>query len=276
MRDACNVASEATLTHHVSRFTKPIAMNTLVLMHAVRDPRAISVNRKAQKVFVNRDDFICNPADRNALEAALRLGGNVTALAPGAGPAETALREARAAGALRAILVRDDLLRAADASALTQCVQRVVEKLGDVDLVLVGADVLDSDAAQVGPRLAVALGWPLLPELHQVEAGEGVVRGGAVHPRDRAFHRVEVDLPAVALIARDSNRPRYPNAAHVVTAFSAPDAVEVWSAADLGLSEADLTPVAELRGDSFPPERELGRRLEGDVVAQLVEVIRKT
>jgi electron transfer flavoprotein beta subunit len=264
--------------NHVSRFTIyefRELVNILVLLHAVRDPRALTVNRKAQKVFVNRDDFICNPGDKNALEAALRLGGNVTAVAFGTGPSETVLRDALALGAGRAVLVRDELLHNVDASLITLGLQRVIEKLGNVELVLLGAEVLDGDFAQVGPRVAAALGWPLLPPLHQLEATEGVARGIARHPVDNAFHRVEADLPAVAPIARDSNKPRYANAAHVVTAFSTPDVIEVWSAAELGLTASDLTGVIKPRGESFPPERELGKRLEGDVAGQLSEIIRK-
>lgn len=283
-------------------------MNILVLLQAIRDPRSFTVNGKAQKVFVHRDDFICNPSDKNALEAALRIadpphpnahpersgaqlaaqskgrsgeedaslmGVRVIVVAFGTAPSETMLRDALAVGADRAILVRDELLHNVEAGLITLGLQRVIEKLGGVDLVLLGAEVVDGDQAQVGPRLAVALGWPLLPELHQVELAEAVARGIARHPKDNAFHRVETDLPAVAPIARDSNKPRYANAARVITTFSTPDAVEVWSAADLGLTESDLTPLTESRGESFPPERELGKRLEGDVMAQLAEIIRK-
>jgi electron transfer flavoprotein beta subunit len=259
-------------------------MNILVLLQAIRDPRALTVNRRAQKVFVNRDDFICNPSDKNALEAALRFADaplavgegpevRVTAVAFGTGPSETVLREARAVGAQRAILVRDDLLHNVEPALITLGLRRVIERAGDVDLVLLGADVLDRDDAQVGPRLAAALGWPFLGELHHVEAAGGKASG--VTARGAAFHRVEADLPAVAACVPDSNKPRYPNAARVITTFSTPDAIEVWSASDLGLSESDLSPVTEARGESFPPERELGRRLEGDVVGQLVEVIRR-
>jgi len=269
-------------------------MNILVLLHAIQDPLGLTVNRRAQKVFVNRREYVFNPSDRNALEAALRLGSHapaasgpaaaaslcrVTVVAFGGDPAEQVLRDARAMGAARAIQIKDSALQRADALALTHALQRVVEQLGNVELVLLGGEVVDADLAQIGPRLAQALDWPLILDAHRVEAGEGARRTvHAVAPRGAAFHNAEADLPAVITIARDSNQPRYAHAGQVVAAYTTPNAVEVWDAADLGLSEGELTPVAERRGESFPPERELGKRLEGDLdemARQLAEVIKR-
>ena len=63
-------------------------MNILVLLHPIRNPASFTVNRKAQKIFTHRDEYVINPADKNALEAALRLGATVTAVALGEAPAE--------------------------------------------------------------------------------------------------------------------------------------------------------------------------------------------
>ena len=93
-------------------------MNILVVLRAVQDPAGITVNRKAQKVFINRPQAVVNPADRNALEAGLRLDGALTAVAFGAGPAEEALRDARALGARRALRLADPAWEAADAYVL--------------------------------------------------------------------------------------------------------------------------------------------------------------
>ena len=255
-------------------------MIILVFLRPVLDPSGFTVNRRAQKIFVNRPSYIINPADKNALEAALQMAGEadtVIAVALGEAQAEDILRQARALGAHRALWVNDDRLKQADAAVVTTVCQRVVEQLGEVDLALLGGEVVDADFAQIGPRLAQALAWPMILDAHLVEAGDGVVR--AIAPRGAAFHSAEADLPAVITIARDSNKPRYARGLDVVKAYRAEDAVEVWSAADLGLSEADLGPVTERRGESFPSERELGKRLEGsadETASQLAEVIRKS
>src|SRR5262245_20824237 len=128
-------------------------MTILVWLHAVHDPASFTVNRKAQKIFYHRDDYLLNPADKNALEAALQLGGTMIAVSIGEGPADDVVRQARALGATRAIRVSDPALAQVDASAHVAVLQRLITHLGGVELVLLGAEVLDSDLAQVGPRL---------------------------------------------------------------------------------------------------------------------------
>jgi len=250
-------------------------MNLLVLLHSLLDPAGFTVNRRAQKIFVNRENYIVNPSDKNALEAALRLDAHVTAAAFDGPYAEDALRQARALGAHRALLIKDAALKSAEACVLTNVLQRVIQRLGDVDLVMLGAETPQADLAQIAPRLAAALDWPGIFGAHRVEVENGVVR--AIAPRLGVFHAAEADLPAIVTLARDSNKPRYPRGLDLVNAYRTPDAVEVLALANLGLAENDLAPVAELRGESFPPERELGKRLEGnldEMANQLANVIR--
>lgn len=247
-------------------------MNILAIMRAIQDPLGLTVNRKAQRVFVNREQIIGNPADRNALEAALRLGGAVTAVAFGGGPADQVLRDARALGAQRALRLQDPAWDKADAFVLANTLKAVVQYLGGLDLVVCGAEVLDADLAQVGPRLAHALGWSFAADAHQVTAAAGEARFIAWHAG--AFHQAAVTLPAVLAVPPDSNKPRLPAGKNLINIYTDPGAVETLTAADLGLSEAELTPAGEPRGQVFPPERELGRRLDGDSAAQLADLLR--
>ncbi len=255
-------------------------MNILVILRAVLDPSGFTVNRRAQKVFVNRERFIINPSDKNALEAALSLtteGDTVVAVALGEAPAEDALRQARAMGAGRALLVRDAALKSADATVVAAALRHLVNHLDETKLVLLGAEVLDADLAQVGPRLAAALDWPFIEGAHQLEVHGSTVT--AIAPQSDGFHRLEADLPAVVSVAPDSNQPRYAPGAKIINVFKDKHAVETHTAAELPLGASDLTALTERRGESFPPERELGKRPEGspDELARLVaEAIRKT
>ena len=118
-------------------------MNILVVLRPVHDPAGFTANRKAQKIFVNREGHILNPSDRNVLEAALALagtGGEVISVALGGEPATETLRMARATGAGRGICIAAD--SALDPLGVTSILQHLINYLGGVDLVLLGAEVL--------------------------------------------------------------------------------------------------------------------------------------
>lgn len=243
-------------------------MNIFVVLRAVLDPGGFVVNRKAQKIFVNQAQYRINPADLNALEAGLALAASgaaeaptVTAVSYGGPEAEEALRQALARGASRALWVQAPELRQADASALVRVLVRVRERRGPADLVLLGAEVADADLAQVGARLAATLGRPFVEAAWQVQAADQRVQ--AVVKAPAGYEAVEADLPAVVSVARDCNRPRYAPAPAIISVYSRASAVEACSLADLGLSEAELRPLVEVTGTAIPPERELGKQLEG-------------
>jgi electron transfer flavoprotein beta subunit len=263
-------------------------MNVIVVLRALRDPDSFTVNRRAQKIFVNREAYRLNPSDHNALEAALALADGaagavtVTAVSYGGQTAADVLYQARAMGAARAVWVSEPALHQADASVLTRVLQRVLEYLGGADLVLMGDGVLDADLAQVGPRLAAALDWPFVEAAHRVQLAPdddnrlvGVLANSAAGAG--GFRAVSAALPAVATIAADSNKPRYAPAARIIRVYAEAQAVESVTAADLGLDETAMTALVTRRGESFPPERTLGQRIEApdELAAQLVAALRR-
>ena len=239
-------------------------MNIVVLLRAGRDPASFTVNRKAQKIFVHRDEWRVTPADLNALEAALQLAGSehtVVAVSIGGPEAQEALYLARAMGAARALQVAG--LAEPEAGQIVAIVNKALEHLGGADLVLMGATVHHADLAQVAPRLAEQLGWPLVDVgLGLQVSGDGVLV--AVADGEVCASRL-VRLPAVVTIAEDGNQPRFAPAPAIIRAYADPGAVEVISASDLGLVEAELRPQVIRRGEVYPPERTFGQRLEGSV-----------
>ncbi len=253
-------------------------MNNLVLLRAGRDPASFTVNRKAQKLFMHREAYRTNPADLNALEAALALGDGktVTALAIGGAEAEEALYQARAMGAARALWVTDAALAECDAGQMVAIVQRALEYVGGADLVLLGATVRHADLAQVGPRLAAALGWALIENAHAVQ-GEGEALTATVTASE-GYQGVRASAPCVVTVALNANQPRFAPAANIIRAYADPTAIERVSAADLGLDAAALRPQTTRRGERYPPERTLGQLLEGsadEVARQLAAALRE-
>lgn len=253
-------------------------MNIVVLLRAGRDPASFTVNRKAQKIFVHRDEYRTTPADLNALEAALQLGDagqSVTAIALGGGGAEEALYQARAMGAARALWVKDAALADADAGPIAAIVQRAIAYLGGAVLVLLGAEVRHADLAQVGPRLGAALGWALVENAHAVQMADEVLN--VTVPAGQAYHAVQVGTPCVVMVALDANQPRFAPAANIIRAYADAGAVEAVSAADLGLDAAAPKPQITRRGERYSPERTLGQVLEGSaeaVARQLAAALR--
>ena len=88
-------------------------MKIIVCIKQILDPRGITVNRKAEKVFVNREEYVLDPASKAALEVAEQIKAKeaaveIIALSVGPERVDEALREALARGADRAILIRSD------------------------------------------------------------------------------------------------------------------------------------------------------------------------
>jgi len=253
-------------------------MQIIVVLGRVLDPSGIVVKGKAGRIFVNREEYILQPADRCALEAALRIkdatGAEVTALPRGPLPDDDVLRQALATGADRAIYLVGQVanLPYIGDAVMARVLAAAVERLGGADLVLTGATTLDTGQGQLGPRLAEALGWPQIVGAWQVEAIDGKAQAVL---RDRTeYVAVEADLPAVVTMLSGSLKLRYPDGIRLINIYKGvgeiAEGLEQWDVADLstelkaGLVDAEaLKPILEKRGRDFPPERERGVRLEG-------------
>jgi electron transfer flavoprotein beta subunit len=251
-------------------------MKIAVILGQVLDPAGIVVNRRRGRIFVNREEYVMQPADACALEAALQIGdggdAEVVALPRGPLPDDDILRQALSMGADRAIHFVGQIDNLPYTSAvMARVLAAAVERLGDVDLILTGATTLDTGQSQLGPRLAEALGWPQVVDAWAVRVvGDHVEvvceippsqfwggRGGAT-----PYVICEADLPAVVTVYPGALKPRYPDGVRLINVYRDEGAVEQWDVADL-VAPDDLAPLLEKRGQDFPPERERGVRLEG-------------
>jgi electron transfer flavoprotein beta subunit len=240
-------------------------MRIIVTIKQILDPTGFTVHRRLERIFVNREDYIINPNDKNALEEALRLkdtyGAEVIALSLGEPRADDALREALAMGANQAFLLTDEAFADVDAASAALILGKAIQKIGDYDLILTGQRALDTGASQIGPRLAEYLGLPQVLEVRQVSG----LDNGKLRARRNwkgGFAEVEVSLPALLSIAPQANQPRLPHGARIMNAYREWE-VTTWGLADLGLSEEELTPLIRLQREAFPPERTLGELISG-------------
>jgi electron transfer flavoprotein beta subunit len=240
-------------------------MRIIVTIKQVLDPAGFTVHRRLERVFINQENYIINPNDRNALELALRLkdayGAEVIALSLGEPRVDDALREVLAMGADQAFLLTDEAFAEADAAAAALILGKAIERIGDYDLVVTGQRALDTGASQVGPRLAEYLGLPQVLEVRDVSGlDDGKLQ--AKRSWKQSYAEVEVGLPALLSIAPHANQPRYPHGARIMSAYREWE-VTTWGMADLGLTEEEISPLIGLQRETFPPERTLGELITG-------------
>jgi electron transfer flavoprotein beta subunit len=248
--------------------------HSVVLIKQVPDTRNVTGEVMTADGTMNRSALpaIFNPEDLNALEMALSIreqkGGTVTVLTMGPMQAAEVLREALYRGADRVVLLSDRKFAGADTQATSYTLKCAVEKIGSYDLVFCGRQAIDGDTAQVGPQVAEKLG---IPQITYTEAVIDMV-GDEIIVR-RAFELgtelVSCKLPCLLTVVGSANQPRPASArkrieyklAAVPNEYSKllnkwdefKDEqglaeylakrklnIEVWTAADLAVDEADL------------------------------------
>jgi electron transfer flavoprotein beta subunit len=213
--------------------------------------------------------FIINPYDTHALEEALRLkdqyGFRVTVLTMGPPNAEAALRKALALGVDEAILLSDRVFGGADTLSTSNVIAAAIRKLQEreeVGLVLCGKQTIDGDTAQVGPGIAVRLGYSQLTLVDRIESLDLQTKRLRVRRKLEGRHEiVEAPLPAMLTVVREINRPRYPTVPGRLAAKSATFAVWDNSVLKLDVNSVGLKGSPTWVSRIFSPERAKGEMI---------------
>lgn len=252
-------------------------MRIIVILRRVLDPAGIVAHLRLRRLFINREEYILQPADRCALEAALRIKdareAEVVVVSGQSEPNDDTLRRGLAMGADRAIYLSGEGFENADEAVVARALGAVIEQLGGADLALSGVTTLDTGQGQLGIRLAEALGWPLIAGAWSVEATNGRLQ--AVRRDGDQYVLVEADLPVAVTVQPGALKPRYANGVRLINIFRGKgeiaEALENWDVAEL-LAPDELIPLLENRGRDFPPERKRGERVAGapEEMAQMV------
>jgi len=243
-------------------------MRIVVPLRRVLDPAGIVAHRRLRRLFINREEYLIEPADHCALEVALRikddLGAEVVAVSGQPEPDDETLQRGLAMGADRAIYLSGEGFENADEAVMARALKAVIERLDGAALVIVGMTTLDTGQGQLGLRLAELLGWPQVTGAWSVEAADG--RLEAVRRSGDTYVRVAADLPAVVTVPACALKPRYPDGVRLINVYRGEagmaESLEEWDAADL-LTVEEQAPLFESRGRDFPVERERGTRVEG-------------
>jgi electron transfer flavoprotein beta subunit len=168
----------------------------------------------AGNVSWGESPLIINPWDEYAVEEALQLrdkhGGTVTVISMGPEAALEALKHAIAMGCNEAIRIWDDACAGSDTLATSYVLARAIEKMGDVDLVLVGKSAIDAETWQTGSAVAHRLGYPgLMYVIKIAELDPGKKSITVERLLEEGRQAVSAPLPAVVGTTKGINEPRY-------------------------------------------------------------------
>jgi electron transfer flavoprotein beta subunit len=168
----------------------------------------------AGNVSWGESPLIINPWDEYAVEEALVLrdehGGKVTVLSVGPEEALEALKHAVAMGCNEAVRVWDEACAGSDTLATSYVLAKTIEKMGDVDLILLGKSAIDAQTWQVGSAVAQRLGWPSL--MYVIKIAELDPDGKTIAVErllEEGRQEVSASLPAVVGTTKGINEPRY-------------------------------------------------------------------
>ena len=191
--------------------------------------------------------LVVSPFDEQAMEAALRLrdaaggtGVRISVITLGPEPARAALKHCLALGADDAVHLLDPVFSDSDAAGIARALSAAIRALETVDLVLTGRQAADLDAGAVGLGIAETLGCTAVSFACGIATTPTGIRVERVIPD--GVEEVEANLPALVTISNELGEPRKASLRETMKAARKP--VVVRSAADLGLTVADVGPAA--------------------------------
>jgi electron transfer flavoprotein beta subunit len=212
--------------------------------------------------------FVLSPYDEYAVEEALKLkgkeGGEVIIVSVGKSSAIKSLRSALAMGAERGVLVTTD--SAVDPVVTAQALAKVIGDEGDVDMVFMGKQSVDSEGMQTQYRLGALLDMPVASNVIVFDKqGDKVVVESEIEGGARQI--IEMTIPCVVAATKGLNEPRYPKLPDIMKATK--KEVKQLELSSLGLdAPASSMEVTEL---SYSPEKPEGKMVEGEDPKQIAE-----
>ncbi|MBB6448298.1 electron transfer flavoprotein beta subunit [Geomicrobium halophilum] len=218
-------------------------------------------------------EFVINPYDEYAIEEAIVLkeahGGEITVVTVGNEDAEKELRTALAMGADQAVLLdTEDLDGEIDHYTISEMLSAFFQDK-EYDIILGGNVAVDDGAGQVAPRLAEKLEINQLTTITKLDIdGESAYIERDV---EGDVEIVEANLPLLVTCQQGLNEPRYPSLPGIMKAKKKP--LETLDLDDLDLDEDDLEAKTRTVDRFLPPEKDAGKRLEGEPHEQVQELM---
>ena len=193
-------------------------MNVLVCVKRVPQTGGRIVLRPdGQDIDTKYLGFTISPHEECGVEEAVRIveaqGGSSAVLTLGPAAAEDQLRDAMALGIERGILLETDGSEwdpVSTSAAIVAAIEADEAAHGQFDLILFGNESADSGGFQVGVRVAVALGRPVVNGIKALASRDGTANARREAPGG-GLETYELPLPAVIGVKEGINLPRYPS-----------------------------------------------------------------
>jgi electron transfer flavoprotein beta subunit len=252
-------------------------MNILVCVKQVPDTET-RFKLDGTGIVTEGIQYVVNPYDEYALEEAIQLqearGGTVTVISLGPERAREAIMTALALGADEAIHLSAPEFQGGDAMATARALAAAVQKL-EYDIIFCGRQSVDEDNGQVGILLAEMLGLPHVAIITKLEVAEDGTSARAEREVEGGKAVIETPLPAVFTAQKGLNEPRYPSFRGIRMARKKPQQLWGLDDVDLGADQVgEPGALSEVEGLAFPPERQAGRIVEGEVPEAAAELVR--
>jgi len=187
--------------------------------------------------------YCLNPADRGALEQALRVrdrlpGARVTVVSLGPPECEPLLRECLSAGADEALLLCDPDFQGGDTLATARVLSRAAQRLS-ADLVLCGQQATDGATGQTPLQIGELMGAATVSGVVHLELADGPSEVIVQRKLERGYRAIlRCPLPAVLAVEPGLATLRYPRLRDRFRTQRAP--IQRWSREDLGLSPDEV------------------------------------
>lgn len=252
-------------------------MNIAVCAKVTPDTAAqIKVAGDGSGIETSGIKWVVSPYDSFAIEEAVQLteakkAGKVHLFSVGDDSVVSPLRGGGLAiGATDLTLVNDDAIDGTDPLVIARALAAAIQAGDDIQLVFCGKQAADDDNVQVPAMVAELLGWPQVSMVSDFEL-DGTTFKATRNVGGGVQEVVTGELPAVITCDKGLNTPRYAKLPQIMKAKR--KKVHKKSASDLGLSGDDIAASVEVSSYGAPPARPAGRMLEGELDAQISELV---
>lgn len=197
-------------------------MKILVFVNHVPDTETkVKISADGKTIDPAGVNYMLNPYDEIAVEEGLKLKekstGEVVVISLGADANKETLRKALAMGCDKAVLLKDNSPR--DSFGVARSLADYAKEYSP-EIILCGKQSIDYDDAQVGGLVAEMLELPSISVVVKLDVTDGAIV--AEREIEGGHEIVYSRLPAVIIVQKGLNQPRYPSLKGIMDAKRKP------------------------------------------------------